>query len=80
MNNTLQLKKQRHSYIQLFIISVSKLQSGLKLLNLYTVLIGQKYTVPRYKLITVILSFSLRIKNVLYPCMHILHANLIREI
>jgi len=76
MNNTFQLKKYTPSYIQHVIICISKMQSGLKLLNLYIILIGQKYSLPRNKLNTVILSFLLRIKNVLYHYVHILHANL----
>jgi len=71
MNSTFQSKTYTPSYIQ-HISSISKMQSGLKLLNWYIILIGQKYTVPRYKLIAVILSFSLRIKNVLYHCTYLI--------
>lgn len=60
MKNTFQSKKCTPSYIQHVIISISKVQTGLKLLNLYTILIGQKYTVPRYKLIS---HFKFLIEN-----------------
>jgi len=73
MNSTFESKKYTPSYIQL-IISISKMQSGLKLLNCYIILIAQKYTVSRYKIIAVILSLSLRIMNVPYHWTHILHA------
>jgi len=74
MNNTFQSKKYTPSYIQHVIISISKMQSGFKLRNWYIILIDQKYTVSRYELIAVIVSFSLRIANVLYHWTHILHA------
>jgi hypothetical protein len=74
MNNTFQTKKYTPSHSQL-IVSISKAQRCLKLLNLYIILIVKKYALPRHiPIIRVILSFSVRIRNVLYYFTHILHA------